>query len=69
MQTPLFCLPSKQTACHPDNSDNFLLIENLLHTVSSYLYIYVNLTLAPPNINPIFVSSSKSGGANAKPEE
>ncbi len=38
-------------------------------TMLIYFYIYANLTLAPLNINPIFVSSSKFGRVNAKPEE
>ncbi len=43
MQTALFYLPSKRTACYTDNSDNFLFTENLHHTVSSYSYIYIYL--------------------------
>ncbi len=33
-----------------------------------FIYLYANLTLAPPNINSIFVSYSKFGRVNAIPE-
>ncbi len=41
MQTSSFCLSSKQTAYYTDNNDNFLLIEYLNCTTSSYSYIYL----------------------------
>ncbi len=44
METLLFCLPSNQTACYTDNSDNsdnFSLTEKLDHTVSRYSYVYL----------------------------
>ncbi len=42
MQTPLFCLPSKQAARYTLISDNFSFTENPDHSVSNYSNIYIH---------------------------